>query len=53
MLFFAILETQNFEFWLILRLEKGSNLLKSKFKTYKMGKNNIFGLFEKPKFDFT
>ena len=53
MSFLAILDTLMFEFWLILGLEKGSNLLKSKFKTYKMGKNNIFGLFEKPKFDFT
>ena len=38
--FLAILETQNFG------LESNSNLLKSKYRTSKIAKNDIFGPFE-------
>ena len=51
MSFLAILETLNFEFWYIWHLvnlgfKSCSNLLESKFRTYRIDKNNIFGLFE-------
>ena len=35
-----------------LGLESGSNLLKSKFRTSKIAKNDIFGLFEFAKIQF-
>ena len=35
-----------------LGLESCSNLLKSKFRTYKIGRNDIFGLFEFAKIGF-
>ena len=41
-----ILETLNFELLVNLGLESCSNLLKSKFRTSEVGKNNIFGAFE-------
>ena len=45
----AILETMNIEFLVNLRLASYSNLQKSKFRTSKIVKINIFGLFEFPK----
>ena len=44
--FLSILKTPNFEFLVILGLESCSNLLKSKFRTSKIAKNDNFGPFE-------
>ena len=52
MSFLAISETLNFEFLVNLGLESYSNLLKSKFRTSKIGKNDIFGQFEIAKIGF-
>ena len=46
MSFLAFFETLNFEFLVNLGLEWCSNLLKSKFRTFKIVKINIFGTFE-------
>ena len=52
MSFLAILETLNFEFLVNLGLESCSNLLKSKFRTSKIAKNDSFGLYELTKIWF-
>ena len=46
MSFAAISETLNIEFLVNLGLESCSNLLKSRFRISKTGKNDIFGPFE-------
>ena len=46
MSFLPILETLNFKFLLNLGLDSCSNLLKSRFRTSKIGKYDIFGPFE-------
>ena len=46
MSFLAIFETLNFEFLVNWGLESYSKLLKSKFRTTKIAKNDIFGPFE-------
>ena len=50
--FLAILETLNLEILVNLGLESCSNLLKSKFRTSKIAKNDIFGPFEFAKIGF-
>ena len=53
MSFLASWETLNFAFLVNLGLESCSNLLKSKLRTSKIVKSNIFGQFEFAKLDFT
>ena len=52
MSFLAISETLKFEFLANLGFESCSNSLKSKFRTSKIAKNYIFGLFEITKIGF-
>ena len=50
--FLPILETLNFDFLVNLALGSCSNSLKSKFRTFKIAKNDIFGPFEFAKIVF-